>query len=71
MLFKAARIAKICTTHWGNNPSICEWHNIGEPIPQVNSVVHLHLKEQSRVVFVDNNVHILAREDRWFERCLK
>ena len=32
-----------------------------------DSAVHLHLKEK-KYSFKDNDVNILAREDRWFER---
>ena len=32
-----------------------------------DSAVHLHLKENNHS-FEDNNVNILTREDRWFER---
>ena len=32
-----------------------------------NSAVHLHLRENNHS-FADNNVYILAREDRWFEK---
>ena len=32
--------------------------------------VHLHLKEKE-YSFKDNDVNILAREDRWFERGVK
>lgn len=34
------------------------------------SAVHLHLKDKGPF-FEDNNVHILGREDRWFERGVK
>ena len=36
----------------------------------LDSAVHLHLKEKVHS-FDDNNVHILDREDRWFERGVK
>ena len=32
-----------------------------------NSAVYFHLKDKERL-FEDNNVHILAREDKCFER---
>jgi len=35
-----------------------------------DSAVHLHLKEK-RNSFEDSNVHILDREDRWFETGVK
>ena len=35
-----------------------------------DSAVHLHLKETGHT-FEDHNVHILDREDRWFERGVK
>ena len=34
-----------------------------------HSAVHLHLKEKN-LSFEDNNVNILAREYRWFERTI-
>lgn len=40
-------------------------HNTGGLTPQVKTAVHLYLKNHS---FENNNVKILAREDRWFER---
>ncbi|KAM7378702.1 hypothetical protein PAMP_004307 [Pampus punctatissimus] len=36
----------------------------------LDSAVYLHLKEKAHS-FEDNNVHILDREDRWFERGVK
>ena len=36
----------------------------------LDSVVHMHLKEKNHT-FEDNNVNILSREDRWFERGVK
>ena len=36
----------------------------------LDSAVYLHLKEKTHS-FEDNNVHILDREDRWFERGVK
>ena len=38
--------------------------------PGQDSAVHLHLKEKNHS-FEDNNVNILAREHRWFERGVK
>ena len=35
-----------------------------------DSAVHLHLKDKGHS-FEDGDVHILAREDRWFERGVK
>ena len=35
-----------------------------------DTAVHLHLREKNHD-FEDNNVNILAREDRWFERGVK
>jgi len=35
-----------------------------------DSAVHIHLKDKTHS-FEDNNVHILAWEDRWFERGVK
>ena len=35
-----------------------------------DSDVHLHLKEKGHS-FKDSNVHVLDREDRWFERGVK
>ena len=35
-----------------------------------DSAVHLHLEDKGHS-FEDGNVHILAREDRWFERGVK
>ena len=35
-----------------------------------DSAIHLHLKETGHS-FEDHNVHILDREDRWFERGVK
>ena len=35
-----------------------------------DSAVHLHLKEKERS-FEGENVHVLDREDRWFERGVK
>ena len=35
-----------------------------------DSVLHLHLKEKGHS-FEDSNVHVVAREDRWFERGVK
>ena len=36
----------------------------------LDSAVYLHLKEKAHS-FEDSNVHILDREDRWFERGVK
>ena len=35
-----------------------------------DSAVHLHLKEKNHS-YEDNSAHMLAREDRWFERVVK
>ncbi len=35
-----------------------------------DTAVHLHLKEMAHS-FEDSNVHILVREDRWFEKIIK
>ena len=57
-MFNAARTAQICTLGRQNSLSINKWHRTGGPTPQVKT-------DHS---FGDNNVNILAREDRWLER---
>ena len=71
MLFNAARTAQICTLGGTKQPlhKRMAQHRRASSSWQ-DSAVHLHLKEKNHS-FEDNNVNILARGDRWFERGVK
>ena len=62
MLFSAARTAHICT----HKTIINQWHNTGGSTPQVKT--YIWRRNNS---FEDNNVNVLSKEDRWFERGVK
>ena len=63
MLSGAARTAQICTLGRQNNLSINECHKTRGPTPQAKTRLSTQIRKRNHS-FEDNNVNILAREDR-------
>ena len=54
-----------------NNLSTNEWRNTGGPTRQAETLLSTYIWRRKKYSFEDNNVNILAGEDRWFERGVK